>query len=168
MIKAPRRTAPKLEPPLHAKVVPEVAMSNTWILVADAARARLFELTRKGADPVEIACYSYPEGRSPGREHDHGRLPRVQESNSPSRHAIEPRTSLRDKHAHRFADTLSAVVQQGRQDGCYDKLILMGPPRFLGVLHDSLDEQTAARVVGEVRNDLLTLTPAQLRTHLPA
>ena len=110
-------------------------MSNTWILVADAARARLFELTRKGADPVEIACYSYPEGRSPGREQDHGRLPRVQESNSPSRHAIEPRTSLRDKHAHRFADTLSAVVQQGRQDGCYDKLILMGPPRFLGVLH---------------------------------
>lgn len=46
-------------------------MSNTWILVADAARARLFELTRKGADPAEIACYSYPEGRSPGREQDH-------------------------------------------------------------------------------------------------
>lgn len=142
-------------------------MSNTWILVADAARARLFEWTRKGTDPVELACYSYSEGRSPGREHDHGRLPRVQESNGPSRHAIEPRTSLRDKHAQRFADTLSAVVRQGRQEGRYDKLILMGPPRFLGVLHDSLDEQTAARVLGEVPNDLLTLTPAQLRTRLP-
>lgn len=143
-------------------------MSNTWIMVADAARARLFELTRKGADPVEIASYAYPEGRSPGREHDHGRLPRVQESNSPSRHAIEPRTSLRDKYAQRFAETLSAVVRQGRQEGRYDKLILMGPPRFIGVLHERLDKQTAARVVGEVHNDLLTVTPVQLRTHLPA
>lgn len=143
-------------------------MSNTWILVADAARARLFELKRKGTDPVEIATYAYPEGRSPGREHEHGRLPRVQESNSPSRHAIEPRTPLREKHAQRFADTLCAVMQKGRQEGRYDRLILMGPPRFLGVLHGSLDEQTAARVVGEVRNDLVTLTPAELLTHLPA
>lgn len=142
-------------------------MTNTWILVADAAKARLFELPRKGANPVELACYTYPDGRSPGRHPEHGRLPRVQESNNPSRHAIEPKTSLRDKHAQRFADTLGTVVRKGRLEGRYDKLILVAPPRFLGVLHDSLDEQTAACVVGEVCNELLALSPAELRNHLP-
>ena len=142
-------------------------MSNTWILVADAAKARLFELPRKGADPVELACYASPDGRSPGRHHEHGRLPRVQESNGPSRHAIEPKTSLREKYAQRFADTLGAIVQQGRLDGRYDKLILVAPPRFLGALRDGLDEQTAACVVGEVGHELLDLSPAELRARLP-
>ena len=142
-------------------------MSNTWILVADAAKARLFELARKGGAPVEIAGYAYPDGRSPGRHHEHGRLPRVHESNSPSRHAIEPKTTLRDKHARRFAGTLGAVVKQGRLEGRYDHLILVAPPRFLGALHDSLDEQTSACVVGKVANDLLTLSPTELRRHLP-
>lgn len=142
-------------------------MSNTWILVADAARARLFEMPRKGAVPVVLACYTYPDGRSPGRHPEHGRLPRVQESNNPSRHAIEPKTPLREKHAQRFADTLGAIAKQGRMEGRYDKLILVAPPRFLGALHGSLDEQTAACVVGEVRNELVALSPAELRAHLP-
>jgi protein required for attachment to host cells len=142
-------------------------MTNTWILVADAAKARLFELPRKGGDPVELACYANPNGRSPGRHPEHGRLPRVQESNGPSRHAIEPKTSLRDKHAQRFADTLGAIVRQGRQEGRFDRLILVAPPRFLGTLHGCLDEQTAACVVGEVRRELLALSPTELRTHLP-
>lgn len=143
-------------------------MPNTWILVADAARARLFESLRKGAEPVEIACYYYPDGRSQGRQHERGRLPRTQESNSPSRHAIEPKTSLRDKHARRFAETLGAVVRQGRREGRYDRLVLVAPPRFLGALHDSLDEATAACIVGEVRRELMTLSPAELRAHLPS
>lgn len=142
-------------------------MQNTWILVADAAKARLFELHRKGDNPVEIACYTCPDGRSPGRHPTHGRLPRVQEGNSPIRHAIEPKTSLRDKHAQQFADTLGAIVRQGRQEGRYGRLILVAPPRFLGALRESLDEQTAACVVGEVRHELLALSPAELRTHLP-
>lgn len=143
-------------------------MSKTWVLVADAAKARLFELPRRGANLTEIACYTNPDGRSPGQHPNHGRLPRAQESMGPARHAIEPRTTLRDKHAKHFAGTLSDIVQRGRLEGRYDNLVLMAPPRFLGALHDSLDEQTSKRIVGEVDNDLLALTPAELREHLPS
>jgi protein required for attachment to host cells len=58
-------------------------------------------------------------------------------------------------------------VRHGRQKGRYDKLVLVAPPRFLGALHDSLDEATTASIVGEVRRELMTLSPAELRTHLP-
>lgn len=143
-------------------------MSKTWILVADAARARLFELPKKGANLTEIACYTHPDGRTPGCHPAHGRLPRAQESNSAARHAIEPRTTLREKNAKKFAVALSDVVQRGRLEGRYDELVLMAPPRFLGTLHDRLDEQTRKCVVGEIGNDFLKLSPDELRTHLPA
>lgn len=143
-------------------------MSTTWILVADAARARLFELPKKGANLTEIACYTHPDSRTPGQHPVHGRLPRSQESQGPTRHAIEPRTSLRSKHAQHFADVLRDVIQQGRMEGRYDELILVAPPRFLGVLHERLDEQTLKHVVSEVPNDLITLSPAEVRAHLPA
>ena len=143
-------------------------MSKTWILVADAARARLFELASKGANMTEIACFTHPDGRSPGQHPKHGRLSRTHESANSARHAIEPRSSLRDKHAVQFADILRETVQRGRMENQYDRLVLMAPPRFLGVLHDRLDEQTLKCVVGEVGHDLLSLSATELRTHLPA
>ena len=141
---------------------------KTWVLVADAAKARLFERTGKEASLTEIACYTHPNGRTPGNHPIHGRLPRAQESMDASRHAIEPRTTLKDKHAKEFADALSDVVQHGRLQERYDDLVLIAPPRFLGALHACMDEQTRKRAVSEVGNDLLTLSPAELRGHLPA
>ncbi|HUB88104.1 MAG TPA: host attachment protein [Dyella sp.] len=141
---------------------------KTWVLVADAAKARLFELAGKGTNLTEIACYTHPNGRAPGCHPMHGRLPRTHESMGASRHAIEPKTTLKDKHAKEFADTLSNVVQHGRLQDLYDDLVLIAPPRFLGTLHECMDEQTLKRVVSELGNDLMTLSPAELRSHLPA
>ena len=141
---------------------------KTWVLVADAAKARLFELPQKDANLIEIACYTHPDSRTPGHHPLHGRLPRAQESNSPARHAIEPRTTLRAKHLAEFADVLSDIVRRGRLEGRYDELVLIAPPRFLGALHKRMDPQTLACVVDEVGNDFLKLSPTDLRTRISA
>jgi Protein required for attachment to host cells len=142
-------------------------MSKTWLLVADAAKARLFGIPRKGADLIEIACFTHPNARSPGQHPEHGRLGRTNESANSAHHAIEPHTSLREKHAMQFADLLCDTIRQGRMENQYDHLVLMAPPRFLGVLRDRLDEQALKCVVAEVSNDLLALSPAELRAYLP-
>lgn len=139
---------------------------KTWVLVADAAKARLFELPKKDANLIEIACYAHPDSRTPGRHPAHGRLPRTQESNGAARHAIEPRTTLRIKHQDQFAAILSDVVRRGRLERRYDQLVLIAPPRFLGALHKHLDEQTLACVVDEIGNDFLKLSTADLRPRI--
>lgn|SRR5690348_48203 len=143
-------------------------MSKTWLLVADAAKARLFEIAKKGGSLTEIACYTNPNGRSPGQHPEHGRQGRTQESASPTRHAIEPHTTLRDKHAMQFADLLRDAIRQGRMENQYDHLVLMAPPRFLGVLRERLDDQSLKCVTAEIDNDLLALSPSELRAYLPA
>ncbi|MGE5167657.1 MAG: host attachment protein, partial [Deltaproteobacteria bacterium] len=46
-------------------------MADTWILVADSARARVFEVTREDPTLREVAAFTNPEGRIAQRELRH-------------------------------------------------------------------------------------------------
>lgn len=142
-------------------------MTSTWILVADAARARLFEATGRSDPWQEVACFANPDGRAPGRHATTEHAPRVNESMGSARHAIEPHTSLRDKSAERFAHMLNEALERGRNDQRYEQLVLVAPPRFLGTLHGVLDKQLAGCVSGEVQHDFTALRGDEIRSRLP-
>lgn len=142
-------------------------MANTWVLVADGARARLFESESFNKGLSEVACFTNPDGRSPGRNATTERAPRVNESANSARHAIEPHTSLRDKSTDRFARTLNAALEQGRNNNHFDQLVLIAPPRFLGTLHNNLGKGLTECVVGEIRRNLTALPPEEIRSRLP-
>jgi len=142
-------------------------MSKIWILVSDAARARVFEIPSRGANMTEIACYIYPDSRSPEQHTGPGRLPRTQESANAARHAIEPHTSPHEKHLLQFAQTLSVALRRAKLEERYDRLVLIAPPRFLGVLRECLDPHTRECVLDEIDHDLIGLSPTELRARLP-
>lgn len=142
-------------------------MAATWILVADAARARVFEASGRSDPWQEVACFANPDGRAPGRHATTERAPRVNDSMGSARHAIEPHTSLRDKSAERFAHMLGEALEHGRNDQRYDHLVLVAPPRFLGTLHGVLDKQLTACVSGEVGHDFTELRSDEIRHRLP-
>ncbi len=75
---------------------------DTWILVADEGRARLFAGTTTNGELKELASFAHPEAHHPeAAARDH--LPRVQERASSARHAIEPRITAEQKQAEEFA-----------------------------------------------------------------
>ena len=139
-------------------------MATTWILVSDAARARLFETSGKGTPLTEVACYANPDLRglpskdSPERQH----LPRTHESASQVRHAIEPHTTRREKSTHQFADLLVRHLSEGRSHARYDRLFLVAPPHFLGALRESLGDPDEAHLAGELANDLVGQSAPEL------
>jgi len=141
-------------------------VNTTWILVADSARARLFEKDPAGA-LNELGCYTNPEARSATRGLTTDRLPTVNESVGAARHAIEPHTSRRAKAAGSFARSLREILVQGDHTRRFERLVLVAPPRFLGDLHTAFDKRLRARVVAEIRRDFTHLTAAKLRMELP-
>ena len=141
-------------------------MRNTWVLVADRARARLFEIAADDRSMTELACYASAASRSTAQESMAEELPRVNDSMSSTRHAIEPRTTLRDKNANQFARVLSDALQQGRANRRYERLILVAPARFLGTLHTTLDKALRECVVGELQRDLVALPAHEIRARL--
>ncbi|MDE2156876.1 MAG: host attachment protein [Xanthomonadaceae bacterium] len=142
-------------------------MTKTWILVADRARARLLAIGSSEKALNEVACFTNPDGRAPGRHATTERAPRVNESVGPARHAIEPHTSLREKSEDHFAHTLIDALERGHHEHQFDQLILVAPAHFLGVMHDCLDKPLRACVVDEIRHDLTALPLAEIYPRLP-
>ena len=142
-------------------------MADTWVLVADSARARVFEVTREDSALREVATFANPEGRIAQRELYRGRLPRVHESMGHSRHAIEPHTTPRQKSTDRFARTLRDELERGRAARDYKNLVLVAAPRFMGALHGAFDEALQQCVIAEVRRNLTLMQPAKIRAQLP-
>lgn len=142
-------------------------MANTWVLVADSARARLFQIGKGMPAMTEVACYSNSESRSSAHDSVAERLPRTFDSMGFSRHSIEPHTPLREKNAQHFAQLLGEVLKQGQIASRYDQLVLVAPPRFLGALHKRLDKALHECVVKEIAHDLVASTPSEILSYLP-
>lgn len=144
-----------------------MAGTNTWILVADGARARLFEAASPDDALNELACFANPGGRSHGRNFTTSRPPTVNESVGATRHSIEPHTTLREKTTDRFARTIKDELERGRNDHRYERLVIIAPPRFLGALHGTFPKPLRECVVAEVKRNLTALRTSDIRAHLP-
>jgi len=140
---------------------------TTWVLVADGAKARLFEIAAKDAQMTEIDCFANPAGRAAGHDLTTERRPMVDESATSARHALEPHTSLREKSAECFARALRDVLENGHALGRYERIVLVAPPHFLGVLRNGLGDHLCEWVTAEIRRDLTALPAREVRARLP-
>ena len=56
-----------------------------------------------------------------------------------------------------FARELAARLRQARVANTFERLVLVAPPKFLGLLRAQLDDPTSARVVGSLDKDLAAI-----------
>lgn len=140
--------------------------TRSWIVVADGAKARIFENHGPGkglsARPEDEMHQALPPSRDidadrPGRSHD--RM-------GPGRHAMEPPTDAHREEKRRFADLLAQHLNAAALNGVYDRLILVAAPKTLGDLRQSLDKQAAAKLDGELPKDLTQVPDHELPGHL--
>ncbi|MBL8552557.1 MAG: host attachment protein [Hyphomonadaceae bacterium] len=135
----------------------------TWIVTADGGAARFFERLRPGADLTEktdIAMRATP----PAQPRD--RLPRAQESATPARHSIEPRTSPRTASETHFLRGVAQLINASAESGAFDALIVCAPPRALGILRDLLGSAAAQRLRQTIAKDFIHDSAKQLERHL--
>jgi protein required for attachment to host cells len=71
-----------------------------------------------------------------------------------------------DRAVSDFARALAVKLQHARTENRYERLVLVAPPRFLGLLRTSLDGPTTQLVIGSVRKDLAFSNAAELIGHL--
>jgi protein required for attachment to host cells len=145
----------------------ENAMSDTWILVADSARARLFSLGAGATRLEEIGDFINAAARTPGHELEHAQPSRVHDRLGYSRHAIDARTPPRMKAAAQFAEVLKAALERGHADLRFRNLVLIAPPRFLGVLNGTLGARLCEMVVLRVSKNLTRRPANEIGEALP-
>lgn len=142
-------------------------MSTTFILVADRGRARILAADTETARLVEVGCFANPDARRPARELERARRPRVSESVGPRRHAIEPTTTLADKVSRRFARLLVGALREAHGTHHFERLLLVAPSKFLGVLNAALTKDLRGVLADELALDLSTRSLEELPGRLP-
>jgi protein required for attachment to host cells len=142
-------------------------VTDIWILVADGARARLFALGKGAPRMVEIADFVNPEARMPGHELDQAPPPRVHDRIGEGRHAIEARTSPKQKAASQFAAMLGSYLEHALAERRCGDLVLVAPPRFLGALNAALGARLGRTVRLRIPKNLTRSTADEIREALP-
>ena len=139
----------------------------TWILIADAARARVMAHRGpgKGLKPVPKRAFEHElrdnqsimadrEGRS-FAPNGGGRRSAMARPADPARLAKQA-----------FATTLAAMLEKDHRTGAFDRLIIVAPPRMLGDLRAALNADVSGVVYGENDKDLTHVAERDLGRHL--
>lgn len=139
---------------------------NTWILIADGARARILlnEGVGKGLKPA--MDQEFEASRAATRDLGSDRPGRTFESADGSRHALAPRADWHQQEKQKFARHMAKVLDAAALRKTFDRLVLVGPPQTLGLLRQALKPGTRRLVSAEVAKDLINIAPGDLPRHL--
>jgi protein required for attachment to host cells len=150
-------------------IVGRMVAPRSWILVADPSGARLF--ASKGVifrgDWKLVGEFQHPEGRAKPHEILTDRPGRVKQSGAPEmRAAMEPQTPVKTALAEAFARLLANKLEAGLDAHQYDRLVLVAPASFLGILRQQLSDGVAKRVIAALEKDYFHLDEQKLREQL--
>lgn len=142
-------------------------MAGTWIVVADSARARIFEPAAQGRALEQVRELLHPGSRAHERELTTDRPGRSFDSEGPGRHAMSESVSPKEHEAWKLCKELADEIEKARAQGRFDRLVLVAAPSFLGELRKTLSDQTMRLVVGDMDSNLASMDAANILEHLP-
>jgi protein required for attachment to host cells len=140
-------------------------MATTWILVANASQARLYANTGPKKGLVLIKELLHPESREKAADLVSDR-PGQMHSPGAGHRASQPRTDPKTNEARHFAQQLARELNQGRSRNQLERIILVAPPAFMGLLNEKLDAPTANLVSDRFEKDYTKSNEKQLAKHL--
>jgi protein required for attachment to host cells len=127
---------------------------KTWIVVADGANARFLMWRGLKSGATGISGHTFERDSPPTHELGTDRPGRVHDSTGHARHAIQPRTDSHDEQEKAFLRLVMRRLHEAFDSGAFDDVVLIAPPRALGVLRNKLPAQLSKCVVLEIDKDL--------------
>ncbi|NYE60772.1 protein required for attachment to host cells [Duganella sp. 1224] len=148
-------------------------MDTTLILAANAGRALFFHSGQHNRQLCHVHDMINDAARQPAADLETDRMGPTSAGQSmhntggalPNK-TYQPAQTPAEHEAERFARDINAYLLQSRRDGVYDKLVLIAPPHFLGVLRQVLDPHVRATAQLEINKDYTQLSADELRAQI--
>ncbi len=142
-------------------------MSRIWVLAADSAQAVVYTSTGGRAGLSEHRRFDHQDSRKHDRELTTDLPGRAFDSAGQGRHAMEQPTDPKKHEAESFARELGEYLHKACANGDCDKLYVVAPPAFLGLLREQYSKPVQQALNSEIGRHLASLKPDELRSHLP-
>ena len=139
----------------------------TWVLVSNAAEARLFKNEGCNTGLHLVQDWQHPDSRKHQDELVTDAGGRVQQSFAAgARPGIEWQTSPKEAEMLQFANELATYLGAARKQNAFQHLVLVASPHILGLLREKLDAPTSAMISGTLSKDYTYVGIEELRKHL--
>lgn len=139
---------------------------RTWILIADAGVARVYEHVPGVRHITERPELRLSEDVPAGRDLADDRPGRSNPSVGASRHGLQPTSDPRREMKRHFAGEVADMLDRHAGDGSYEKLVVAAPPTMLGDLRKALSDRVRALVALELDKDLTKMPFAELESYV--
>jgi len=141
-------------------------MQKTWVLAADASRARIFQM--EGRNNIEeIEAFVHPEGRQKNRELRTDAVGQFSAKGSPERGGdMIERTEPAEHEAELFSRALGNYLDKARTQHRYDQLCLIAPPKFLGMVRQNLSKDAQRMIDKEISKDISWFNPRDIENYI--
>jgi protein required for attachment to host cells len=142
-------------------------MNDVWILVCDAARARVFEV--RAAEPSWhlVEALTHAESRSKASElvSDQSGT-RSSEGASVHHNALAPSSSPKEVEKEHFIHSLASRLDQAMRSKRFRKWVLVAPPHVVGMVKKELTAELDKHLMATVDKDLTHLELPELKVRL--
>ncbi len=141
-------------------------MSN-WLIVANAARARLFEVGEEAEGLKTLVDLVHTQSRQKGIALAADRPGHVEgQGHGLGNASYVPRTDVREREHDRFAREVAAILDDAIAAGRCAGFVLVASNPFLGHLKSHLGARAAKAVLRTVPSDYTTLPAAEIADRL--
>jgi protein required for attachment to host cells len=145
-------------------------MDTVWIVVADAARARILRCEGRACHGItDVEALSHSESRAQNQDLVSDRPGRGwANAQGDARHAFDETTDAAHHERDRFARMVAERLKSAHHEGVFKHLVIVASPSFLGALREVMDRQVAQSVRAEVAKNVVKIEdPEGLRSYLP-
>jgi len=118
-------------------------MSEYWIVVADASRARVFSRNKKFSPLEEVESLVHPESRLRSQDLVTDRPGQKQKARTTGEYEAGEGTDPKEVEAEVFARELAERLDKAHKSGSFEQLVLMAEPDVLGEMRKRLNDKTA-------------------------
>jgi protein required for attachment to host cells len=150
-------------------------MDATWIVSANASRARIFSQAGSSAGLEEIESMVNAGARLRTSESESDKIGPTSAGksihntgNATPNKAFEPHQTPVEHQSELFARSVAEALLKGQQQGRFRELCIVASPEFLGVLRQQLNPNVASAVRLEINKDYTQASPAELQEHIKA
>jgi protein required for attachment to host cells len=145
-------------------------MKDTWIVVANSERARVFTVAEEKDRRrlQEVKELVHPASRGHERDLVANGSDRTFNSEGPGRHARSESISPKEHEAWKLCKELAGELESARTNDRFRELIVVAAPEFLGQLRKSMTPPTARLIARELDKDVAHLKTVAIEKHLPA
>lgn len=139
-----------------------MGQTTTWIVVANASQARLYESRGRAAGLALIQEFEHPQSRAKAADLITDRPGHAASSRGGRRTAYEPNTEVHRHEHDRFAQEIAQVLGAAHATNRYDKVVLTASSAFLGMLKSHLPKTVARALLDTIDKDYTASSEAEL------